>query len=79
MLTKEAFQLIVDAHCAQMEADQNLEFQGIYSNAKAKDMACFKDCFAECDPKKCMAWRRVDADHGYCILVGCSWREGLGQ
>jgi hypothetical protein len=59
------------------EFDLGLEFQGIYRNDKAEGMACVKDCLSECNPYKCMAWRRVDAEYGYCILIGCSWRKGL--
>jgi hypothetical protein len=59
------------------QEDLDLELQGVYRNDKAKEMACFRDSFAECNPYKCMAWRRVDEDHGYCIVVGCSWRDGL--
>jgi hypothetical protein len=58
--------------------DQDLEFQGVYRNDKAWNMTCFRDGLKECNPRKCMAWRRVDADHGYCVLIGCSWRKGLG-
>jgi hypothetical protein len=63
------------------EEDRALELQGVYRNDKAKDMACFRDIdiLAYCIPDKCMAWRRVDEEHGYCVLIGCSWKEGLGK
>ena len=60
------------------KTDNDLELQGVYRNDKAERMACFRDCLAECTPNKCMAWRRMNAEHGYCVFIGCSWRERLG-
>jgi hypothetical protein len=52
--------------------DSVLELQGVYRNDKAKGLACWRDSLAECNPDKCMGWRRVDAEHGYCAVVGRS-------
>jgi hypothetical protein len=57
---------------ARRAEDEKLELQGVYRNDKAKGLTCFRDCLAECNSCKCMAWRRVDEDHGYCVLIGRS-------
>jgi hypothetical protein len=77
MTTQVTLTDILEINEARTAADRNLEHQGVYRNDKAKGMACWRDCLAECNPEKCMGWRRVDAEHGYCVLVGCSWAEGL--
>jgi hypothetical protein len=61
----------------RFEADLNLELQGVYHDDNAAEMSCIRDSLMNCNPGKCMAWRRVDAQHGYCVIIGCSWREGV--
>ena len=63
-----------DVYQARRKADHDLELQGVYRNDKAKEeFCCVKDWARQCTPKACMAWRRVDCNHGYCVFIGCSW------
>lgn len=58
-----------EVYQARQAEDQELEKQGLFTAARAQEMACFKDSLACCDPERCMCWRMVDDRHGRCALI----------
>jgi len=81
MTVEEFCERFGDPCQVHLQGDHDLEHQGVYFNEKAKDMyymACYTLAgFAKCTPGRCLSWRRVDDTHGYCVFIGCSWREGV--
>jgi hypothetical protein len=81
MTTQETIEAINDVTHARRDVDLALELQGVYRYKEAEKTICVKTLghmgINRCQPANCMAWRRVDEEHGYCVFIGCSWREGI--
>ena len=82
--TPEAYDIVLDRlidacergdeiYQARRKEDAELEKQGLFTMARASELACFKDSLASCTPERCHAWRMDDDRHGHCALVE-QWR-----